>query len=54
MMVPFGLTSAPMAFMNPMNKSFELHLDMFVVFIHNILIYYKGRDQHITHLQTVL
>ena len=55
MMMPFGLTNAPMAFMDLMNRVSKSYLDMFVVmFIDDILIYSKDRDQHITHLRTVL
>ena len=51
----FGLTNAPAAFMDMMNRVFEDYLDKFViVFIDNILIYSKDRKEHAQHLSLVL
>ncbi|KAH0773395.1 hypothetical protein KY290_010532 [Solanum tuberosum] len=51
----FGLTNAPVAFMNLMNRVFSHYLDMFViVFIDDILIYSRSEDEHIDHLRIVL
>jgi hypothetical protein len=51
----FGLTSAPAYFMNLMNKVFMEYLDKFVVvFIDDILIYYKNDSEHEEHLRMVL
>jgi hypothetical protein len=53
--MPFRLTNAPAFFMNLMNKVFMEELDKFVVvFINDILIYSKNREDHKRHLQTVL
>ncbi|KAM0975566.1 hypothetical protein ACFX13_018871 [Malus domestica] len=53
--MPFGLTNAPAAFMDLMNRLFRPYLDKFViVFIDDILVYSKTREEHKTHLQIVL
>ena len=51
----FGLTNAPAYFMYLMNKVFMEYLDKFVVvFIDDILIYYKTEEEHEEHLRLVL
>ena len=51
----FGLTNAPAFFMYLMNSVFMLELDMFVVvFIDDILIYSKNKEEHAQHLWVVL
>ena len=51
----FGLTNAPAAFMDLMNRIFQSHVDQFfVVFVDDILMYSKDRENHDTHLRVVL
>jgi hypothetical protein len=51
----FGLTNALAYFMNLMNKVFMQYLDRFVVvFIDDILIYFKSDSDHEEHLRLVL
>jgi hypothetical protein len=53
--ISFGLTNAPVYFMNLMNKVFMEYLDRFVVvFIDDILIYSKSDSDHEEHMRLVL
>jgi hypothetical protein len=55
LVMPFGLTNAPAAFMDMMNRTFRELVDRcVVVFIDDILIYSKSREEHEEHLSTVL
>ena len=51
----FGLTNAPAAFMDSMNRVFRTYLDWFViVFIDDILVYSRSELEHEIHLGLVL
>ncbi|GAB2288652.1 hypothetical protein Dimus_038009 [Dionaea muscipula] len=53
LVMSFGLTNAPTAFMDMMQRVFKPYLDRFVVmFIDNILIYSKSEEEHMEHLRT--
>nr|GEU54679.1 hypothetical protein [Tanacetum cinerariifolium] len=54
-LMPFGLTNVPTVFMDLMNRFCRPYLDKFViVFIDDILIYSKTREEHVEHLRLVL
>jgi hypothetical protein len=51
----FGLTNAPAYFMYLMNKVFMEYLDKFVViFINDILVYSRSKEEHEEHIRLVL
>ncbi|GJY78402.1 putative reverse transcriptase domain-containing protein [Tanacetum coccineum] len=50
--MPFSLTNAPAVFMDLMNRVCRSYLDKFVIlFIDDILIYSKTREEHVEHLR---
>lgn len=53
--MPFGLTNAPAAFMKLMNNVFREYLDKCViVFIDDILVYSRTKEEHEWHLHVVM
>nr|GEU94553.1 putative reverse transcriptase domain-containing protein [Tanacetum cinerariifolium] len=53
--IPFGLTNAPVVFMDLMNRVCRPYLDKFmIVFIDDILIYSKTKEEHDAHLRLIL
>ena len=54
-MMPFGSMNAAGAFMDLMNRVFQPYLDQFmVVFVDDILVYSKSKEEHEDHLRIVL
>jgi hypothetical protein len=53
--VSFGLTNAPSTLMCLMNSAIRKYFGKFVlVFVDEILVYSKNRDEHGEHLRLVL
>ncbi|GJX33243.1 putative reverse transcriptase domain-containing protein [Tanacetum coccineum] len=53
--MPFGLMNAPAVFIDLMNRVCKLYLDKFViVFIDDILIYSKNKQEHEEHLKLII
>ena len=51
----FGLTNAPVAFMDLIHRVFQPYLDQFVVvFVDDILIYSQSEEEHEDHLRIVI
>ena len=55
LMMSFGLTNAPAGFMDLMSRILKLYFDHFVmVFINDILVYQKTREEHANYLRIIL
>ena len=55
LVMSFGLTNAPAAFMDLMNRVFRPYMDLFVVVsIDDIIVYSKSMEEHVYHLRTPL
>ncbi|GJS47597.1 putative reverse transcriptase domain-containing protein [Tanacetum coccineum] len=53
--MPFGLKNTPAVFMDLMNRVCKPYLDKFmIVFIDDILIYSKSKEEHAEHLKLIL
>nr|GEV42787.1 putative reverse transcriptase domain-containing protein [Tanacetum cinerariifolium] len=53
--MPFGLTNAPTIFMDLMNRVCKPYLDKsLIIFIDDILIYSKIKEEHVEHLKLIL
>ncbi|GKE59742.1 putative reverse transcriptase domain-containing protein, partial [Tanacetum coccineum] len=53
--MPFGLTNAPVVFIDLMNRVCKPYLDKFViVFIDDILIYSRNKEEHANHMRIIL
>ena len=52
LVMPFGVTDAPATFQRIVNILFKEELDSFVlVYLHDILIFYKMPKEHIQHIR---
>ena len=55
LVLPFGLTNAPVTFMHLMHSIFREQLDDFIViFLDDILVYSKDLEGHVTHVRKTL
>jgi hypothetical protein len=55
MVMPFGLTNAPASCQRLMNETLHEYLDVFViVYLDDILIYSRTKEEHVKHVKLVL
>ena len=55
LVMSFGLTNSPAAFMSLMNKTFQSYLDQFIIiFIDDILIYSSSQKEYEKYLRVAL
>lgn len=52
--MPFGLTNAPATCQQFVNDVLREYLDIFVVYLDDILIYFETKNQHYEHVRKVL
>lgn len=55
MVLPFGLTNAPVTFVSLMNMVYQYYLDKFIImFTDDILVYFNNEHDHEIHLRRAL
>ncbi|MBW0475811.1 hypothetical protein O181_015526 [Austropuccinia psidii MF-1] len=55
LVMPFGLTNSPASFENLVKDIFQDLLDFYVVvYLDDIMVFYKSQEEHVPHVSTVL